>query len=39
MSKFKIVLFGKQGSGKTQLSHRVALKENYEEKHLPNSRY
>ncbi|KTD60158.1 Rho GTPase (Miro-like) [Legionella sainthelensi] len=31
MAKFKIVLFGKQGSGKTQLSHRVALNENYEE--------
>lgn len=31
MAKFKIVLFGKQGSGKTQLSHRIALKENYEE--------
>lgn len=31
MAKFKIVLFGKQGSGKTQLSHRVALREQYEE--------
>ncbi|KTD11041.1 Rho GTPase (Miro-like) [Legionella gratiana] len=31
MARFKVVLFGKQGSGKTQLSHQVALKGNYEE--------
>lgn len=31
MARFKIVFFGKQGCGKTQLSYQIALKDRYDE--------